>query len=104
MEFNFLLRVTLSIVGLWGHIFIEGGFNSGVGVVLTHTVCKMLVCTFVGVGGSFFGWGVGRSSNMWNKLSTKIVNCTFMKYEKISYFVFGNKTHLLCTDIHVMVS
>ena len=70
----------LGIVGLWVHIFIEGGFILGVGVGLTHTVSKMLVCAFLGVGGFFFGWGVGISSNMWNKLSMKIVKCTFMKY------------------------
>ena len=88
---------------LMGTYFIEGGFIFCVGLGLTHTVSKMLVCTFLGVGGFFFGCGVGTSSNMWNNLSTKIVNCTFMKYYKITYFVFGNKTHLLCMDIHVMV-
>ena len=56
MEFYYFLRVTLGIVGLWVHIFIEGGFISGVGVGLTHTVSKMLVCTFLCVGGFFFGW------------------------------------------------
>ena len=64
MEFDYFLRVTLGIVGLWVHIFIEGGFISGVGVGLTHTVIKMLVCTFLGVGGFFFRWGVGISSDV----------------------------------------
>ena len=56
MEFHYLSRVTLGIVGLWVHIFIEGGFIMGVGVGLTHTVSKPLVCTFLCVGGFFFGW------------------------------------------------
>ena len=54
-SFIFFSRVMLGIVGLWVHIFIEGGLILGVGVGLTHTICKMLVCTFVDVGGFFFG-------------------------------------------------
>ena len=68
MEFHYFSRVTLGIVCLWVHIFTEGGFISVVGVGLTHTVSKILVCTFPGVGGFFFRWGVGISSDMWNKL------------------------------------
>ena len=56
MEFDYFSRVTLGIVGLWVHIFIEGGFISGVRVGLTHTVSKTLVCTFLCVGGFFFRW------------------------------------------------
>ena len=55
MEFDYFSRVTLGIVGivgLWVHIFIEGEVISGVGVGLTHTVSKTLVCTFLCVGGS----------------------------------------------------
>ena len=54
----------LGIVGLWVHIFIQGGFISGVGVGLTHTVSKTLVCTFLGIDGLFFGLGVGISSDV----------------------------------------
>ena len=48
--------MTLGIVDLLVHIFIEGGFILGVGVGLTNTVSKMLVCTFLCVGGFFFGY------------------------------------------------
>ena len=56
MEFDYFSRVMLCIVGLWVHIFIEGQFISGVGVGLTDTVSKMLVCTFLCVRGFFFRW------------------------------------------------
>ena len=65
MELQYFSRVTLGIVGLLVHIYFEVGFISGVGVGLTHTVSKMLLCTLLGVGGFFFGWGVGIFSNMW---------------------------------------
>ena len=65
MELQYFSRVMLGIVGLLVHIYFEVRFISGVGVGLTHTVSKMLVCTLLGVGGFFFGWGVGISSNMW---------------------------------------
>ena len=48
--------MTLGIVGLWIHIFIEGGLISGVGVGLTNTVSKTLLCTFLCVGGFFLGY------------------------------------------------
>ena len=65
MEFQYFSRVTLGIVGLLVHIYFEVGFILGVGVGLTHTVSKPLVCTLLSVGGFFFGWGVGISSDMW---------------------------------------
>ena len=65
MEFQYFLRVTLGIVGLLVHIYFEVGFILGVRVGLIHTVSKMLVCTLLGVGGFFFWWGVGISSDMW---------------------------------------
>ena len=65
MEFQYFSRVTLGIVGLLVHIYFEVGLILGVGVGLTHTVSKMLVCALLGVGGFFFGWGVGISSDMW---------------------------------------
>ena len=52
-------------VGLLVHIYFEVGLISGVGVGLTHTVSKTLLCTVLGVGGFFFGWGVGIFSDMW---------------------------------------
>ena len=45
----------LGIVGLWIHIFIEGGLILGVRVGLTNTVSKTLLCTFLCVGGFFSG-------------------------------------------------
>ena len=57
--------MTLGIVGLLVHIYFEVRFISGVGVGFTHIVSKMLLCTLLGVGGFFFGWGVGISSDMW---------------------------------------
>ena len=65
MEFYYFLRVMLGIVGLWVHIYFEGGFISGVGVGLSHTVSRTLVCILLGVGGFFFRWGVGVTSDMW---------------------------------------
>ena len=37
----------LGIVGLWIHIFIERGLILGVGVGLSNTVSKTLVCNFL---------------------------------------------------------
>ena len=54
----------VGIVGLLVHIYFEVGLILGVGVGLTHTVSKMLLCTVLGVGGFFFGWGVGIFSDM----------------------------------------
>ena len=65
MEFQYFSRVMVGIVGLLVHIYFEVGFISGVGVGLTHTVNKMLLCTVLGVGGFFSGWGVGIFSDMW---------------------------------------
>ena len=65
MEFQYFSRVMVGIVGLLVHIYFEVGLISGVGVGLTHTVSKMLLCTVLGVGGFFFGWGVGIFSDMW---------------------------------------
>ena len=47
------------------HIYFEVGLISGVGVDLTNTVSKMLLCTVLGVGGFFFGFRVGIISEMW---------------------------------------
>ena len=60
MEFHYFSRVMLGIVGLLVHVYFEGGFISGVGVGLTHTLSKTLVCTLLGVGGFFF-WVRSRS-------------------------------------------
>ena len=54
----------LGIVGFLVHIYFEVGFISDVGVGLTHTVSKTLLCTLLGVGGFFFEWGVGIFSDM----------------------------------------
>ena len=56
MAFEYFSRVTLGIVGLSIHIFIEGGLIFGVGVGLTNTVSKTQVCTFLCVGWFFFGY------------------------------------------------
>ena len=66
MEFQYFARVMVGIVGLLVQIYFEVGLISGVGVGLTHTVSKTLLCTVLGVGGFFFGWGVGIFCNMWN--------------------------------------
>ena len=47
------------------HIYFEVGLISGMGVGLTNTVSKMLLCTVLGVGWCFFGLGVGIISEMW---------------------------------------
>ena len=65
MESQYFFRVMVGIVGLLVHIYFEVRLISGVRVGLTHTVSKMLLCTLLGVGGFFFGWGVGIFSNMW---------------------------------------
>ena len=39
--------MTLGIVDLWIHIFIERGLISDVGVGLSNTVSKTLVCIFL---------------------------------------------------------
>ena len=65
MEFQYFSRVMVGIVCLLVHIDFEVRFISGVGVGLTHIVSKMLLCTLLGVGGFFFGWGVGIFSDMW---------------------------------------
>ena len=53
------------MVGMVVHINFEVGLILGVGVGLTNTVSKTLLCTVLGVGGFFFGWGVGIFSEMW---------------------------------------
>ena len=58
----------VGIVGLLVHIYFEVRLISGVGVGLTHTVSKTLLCTVLGVGGFFFGWGVGIFSDMWTHI------------------------------------
>ena len=65
MEFQYFSRVMVGIVGLLVHIYFEVWLILGVGVCSTHTVSKMLLCTVLGVGGFFFGWGVGIFSDMW---------------------------------------
>ena len=65
MEFQYFSRVMVGIVGLLVHIYFEVRLISGVGVGLTHTVSKTLLCTVLGVGRFFFGWGVGIFSDMW---------------------------------------
>ena len=47
------------------HIYFEVRLISGVGVGLTNTVSKMLLCTVLGVGGFFFRLGVGIMSEIW---------------------------------------
>ena len=65
MEFQYFSRVMVGIVGLLVHNYFEVWLILGVGIDLTHTVSKMLLCTLVGVGGFLFGWAVGIFSDMW---------------------------------------
>ena len=65
MEFQYFSRVMVGIVGFMVHIYFEVRLISGVGVGLTHTVSKTLLCMVLGVGGFFFRLGVEIFSDMW---------------------------------------